>query len=124
MRKISSQTWAGLATVLLVVVAAVGAIVSHNFYDAYYRDIGKIQQELTEIQDQLNVTKAVYATGPCGNKRIVVLDAQRVAVAGKVVKPGEVENLKWSETIDREGRRVETLRDKWDTPLMIRTVER
>jgi hypothetical protein len=82
----------------------------------------EVQQELAKIRDRLKVTKAVHATGPCGNTRIVVLDSDRVAVAGKVVKPEDVQDLKWSETTDREGRRVETVRDKQDSVVMTRFI--
>ncbi len=47
-------------------------------------------------EDQLKVLNAKVATGSCGNQQIVVIDEERVAVAGRIFRPNEASTLLFS----------------------------
>lgn len=52
--------------------------------------------------DQLNATQAEYDTGQCGSKRMVVIDDRRVAIAGRLVAPKDIDIFSFEEGADRK----------------------
>ena len=56
-----------------------------------------IKTEAEYYLDQLRVNQASVATGRCGDQQFVVLDRDRVVIAGNVVRTEEVSNYKFRE---------------------------
>jgi len=50
-----------------------------------YYEVWVAEAEIARLERKLVETRAVNETGPCGDKRLVVLDDYSVAVAGKII---------------------------------------